>query len=97
MKMPPSSYLQNNFFVTTSGQCSDVPLLCALSALGEDHVMFSVDYPYEDSNVAARFIEAAPVSAATREKLCSRNAEAVLRLSRAEASRASRSARRGSR
>jgi 2,3-dihydroxybenzoate decarboxylase len=80
LKMPPSSYLKNNFFVTTSGQFSSVPLVCAISALGEDKVMFSIDHPFEDSNAAARFIEAAPVSPAVREKLCRGNAEAVLQL-----------------
>ncbi len=80
LKQPPSSYLKNNFFVTTSGQFANEPLLCAISALGEDKVMFSIDYPYEDSSVASRFIEAAPVSEATREKICRGNAEALLRL-----------------
>jgi 2,3-dihydroxybenzoate decarboxylase len=80
LKLPPSSYLKNNFFVTTSGQFANEPLVCAMSALGEDKVMFSIDYPYEDSNVASRFIEAAPVSEATRAKLCSGNAKALLRL-----------------
>jgi 2,3-dihydroxybenzoate decarboxylase len=81
LKMPPSSYLKSNFFVTTSGQFSDAPLLCAISALGEDRVMFSIDYPYEDSNVAARFIESASVSETTRAKLRSGNASKLLRLS----------------
>ena len=49
LKMPPSSYLKSNFSITTSGQFSDVPLACAISALGEDNVMFSIDYPYADS------------------------------------------------
>jgi len=49
LKMPPSSYLKSNFSVTTSGQFSDVPLACAISELGEDNVMFSIDYPYKDS------------------------------------------------
>ena len=81
LNMPPSSYLKSNFSVTTSGQFSDLPLACAISALGEDNVMFSIDYPYEDSNVATRFIEAAPVSEAARAKLCSGNAARLLRLS----------------
>jgi predicted TIM-barrel fold metal-dependent hydrolase len=29
--------------------CAAEPLLLALAALGEDSVMFSVDYPYEDT------------------------------------------------
>jgi 2,3-dihydroxybenzoate decarboxylase len=49
LKLPPSAYLKRNLYVTTSGQCDDVPLIAALSALGEDHVLFSIDYPYEDS------------------------------------------------
>lgn len=44
LKLKPSDYLKRNLFVTTSGQCDDVPLIAALSSLGEDHVMFSVDY-----------------------------------------------------
>lgn len=78
---PPSHYLRTNFFVTTSGQCDDVPLVAALSALGEDRVLFSIDYPYEDSAVAARFIESAAISDAARGKVCRGNAEALLRLS----------------
>ena len=49
LKMPPSSYLKSNFSITMSGQFSDVPLACAISALGEDNMMFSIDYPYADS------------------------------------------------
>lgn len=45
--------------MTTTGVCSHPALLCALSTLGEDAVMFSVDYPYEDCSVAATFIETA--------------------------------------
>jgi 2,3-dihydroxybenzoate decarboxylase len=33
-----------NIVVTTTGVCAHPALLCALSALGEDSVMFSVDY-----------------------------------------------------
>ncbi|MEN9063360.1 hypothetical protein [Ponticoccus litoralis] len=42
--------------------------------------MFSVDYPYEDSDTAVAFIETAPVDAATRRKLCHDNAAALLGL-----------------
>ncbi|MDQ0511945.1 amidohydrolase family protein [Ancylobacter amanitiformis] len=80
LKAPPSHYLRRNFFVTTSGQCSDVPLLAALAALGDEHVLFAIDYPYEDSDIAARFIEAAAISEATRGRLCRGNALNLLRL-----------------
>jgi len=80
LALPPSAYLRRNLYVTTSGQCSDVPLIAALSALGEDRVLFSIDYPYEDSTVAARFIEAAAIGDDVRAKVCTGNARALLRL-----------------
>lgn len=77
---PPSAYLKRNLYVTTSGQCSDVPLIAALSALGEDHVMFSIDYPYEDPAVARSFIENAAIGAAVRDKVGRLNALALMGL-----------------
>ena len=38
---PPSQYLQENVWVTTSGMYDLPPLRCSLDALGRDHVMFS--------------------------------------------------------
>ncbi len=77
---PPSEVIRNNIVITTSGVCSHPSLLCALAALGEDSVMFSVDYPYEDCSIAADFIETAPISEAVRAKVCHGNAERLLRL-----------------
>ena len=42
--------------------------------------LFSIDYPYESTEVAAEFIENAPISEVDREKICHGNAERVLRL-----------------
>jgi 2,3-dihydroxybenzoate decarboxylase len=42
--------------------------------------MFSVDYPYEDSQVAAEFIDSAPVSNEVRAGICHGNAKRLLRL-----------------
>ena len=76
----PSQIIRDNIFVTTTGVCSHASLLCALSALGEDSVMFSVDYPYEDSEVAATFVDSAPVSDEVRAKVCHGTARRLLRL-----------------
>jgi 2,3-dihydroxybenzoate decarboxylase len=80
LKLRPSDYLRRNLYVTTSGQCDDVPLIAALSALGDDHVLFSIDYPYEDSATAGRFIERAAIGSVVREKVCSGNARAIMPL-----------------
>jgi 2,3-dihydroxybenzoate decarboxylase len=80
LKFGPSDYLKRNLFVTTSGQCDDVPLIAALSALGEDHVMFSVDYPYEDSATAGRFLDKAAIEDRVRQKAARGNAARLIRL-----------------
>ena len=76
----PSEYIRRNFFATTAGTCQPEALICAMQALGADRIMFSVDYPLEDSAEAARFIEAAPISEQEREMICWRNAQRLLRL-----------------
>lgn len=76
----PSVIFRRNFVITTSGVCDPGSLAAALAALGQDNVLFSVDYPYEDSKVAADFIDNAPVSDAVRAAICHGNAKRILRL-----------------
>jgi 2,3-dihydroxybenzoate decarboxylase len=44
---PPSQYLKENVWVTTSGMYDLPPVRCSLDALGRDRVMFSADYPFD--------------------------------------------------
>lgn len=76
----PSTIIKRHFAVTTSGVCDPGALADAIGAMGEDRVMFSVDYPYEDTAIAARFIETAPLSSQARDKICHGNAERILKL-----------------
>ncbi len=76
----PSTIIKRNIAITTSGVCDAGPLVEAVRALGEDSVMFSVDYPYEDPQIASDFIESAPISEEVRAKVCHGNAERLLRL-----------------
>jgi 2,3-dihydroxybenzoate decarboxylase len=80
VKRNPSAYLRDNFSVTTSGQCSDVPLLASLASLGQERVMFSIDYPYESSEVAGQFMASAAISEETRALVGHANAQALLKL-----------------
>jgi 2,3-dihydroxybenzoate decarboxylase len=82
---PPSFYIQRNIALTTSGVCSDTSLRCALDAMGESNVMFSVDYPFEKTDVAAQFITNAKISETERIKVASDNAKRILRLDRQSA------------
>lgn len=77
----PSYYVKNNVMITTSGNCSTEALLCALLAVGADHILFSADYPFVPLDGMTRFVETAPVSEIDREKICHLNAERLLKLS----------------
>jgi 2,3-dihydroxybenzoate decarboxylase len=76
----PSEYFGRNIFITTSGVCSDATLLAAVGEMGEDAVMFSVDYPYESIDIACDFIEQAPLNASVKQKVCADNARRLMKL-----------------
>lgn len=80
LKKQPSDYFRSNLIVTTTGVCQDSALQCAIAELGEDRVLFSLDYPYEKPPETVEWIENTPLTDAQREKICYRNAERVLRL-----------------
>ena len=76
----PSEIFRRNIAITTAGTFSDEPLDCALKALGEDSIMFSVDHPFEEMKEASAWLAAAPISAAVREKISAGNAKRILKL-----------------
>jgi 2,3-dihydroxybenzoate decarboxylase len=78
----PSFYIKRNIALTTSGVCSDISLRCALEAMGSENVMFSVDYPFEKTELAAQFIRDARISDADRIAVASGNAKRILRINR---------------
>jgi predicted TIM-barrel fold metal-dependent hydrolase len=75
-----AEYLQAHVHITTSGFFTDPPLLCALSVLGADRILFAVDYPFSANEDGRRFLDTAPLSAEDREKIAHGNAERLLRL-----------------
>ena len=60
----------------------DISLRCVLDAMGDSNVMFSVDYPFEKTDLAAQFIEKARISEAERSQVALGNARQILRLRR---------------
>jgi len=74
----PAEYIRHNLYITTSGVCDDPPLLCALAALGADHILFGTDYPFEDMATATAFLDNAAISDADRAKISHLNAEQLL-------------------
>lgn len=77
---PPSFYIRRNIFITTSGVFDDAPLRCSIDEIGSDNIMFSVDYPYEDSRQAGDWIEKMQLDPALKAKICYENAKRILNL-----------------
>ena len=76
----PSDYVKTNFTITISGMFFVPAFLCAYLALGADRIAFAVDYPYERSEEAVRFINEAPISELDKERICYSNAARLLKL-----------------
>jgi gamma-resorcylate decarboxylase len=77
-----ADYVRNNFVLTTSGNFSTSALVQAIAEIGTDRVLWSADYPFEDVSDAADWIDAAPISAADRQKIGRTNALTLFKLSR---------------
>jgi predicted TIM-barrel fold metal-dependent hydrolase len=73
-------YLARNVWITTAGNYSTVALHCAMEAMGTDRIMFSVDYPFENMDEAADWIEACDISEDDRSKIAYGNAKRLLKL-----------------
>ncbi len=76
----PSDYIRGNFVVTTSGMFSADALMCSVHAMGQAHVLFSADYPFESTVEAAKFIDGVALSPEMRDDICFNNAARLLRL-----------------
>jgi 5-carboxyvanillate decarboxylase len=75
LELTPSEYLQRNFAITTSGMDDEAALRFCLERLGEDNILFAIDYPYEDSAAATQFLRSAAIPESARVKIAHANAE----------------------
>jgi len=73
-------YMRENVFVTNSGVFDQPVLKCAVSMLGIDNLMFSVDDPFQDNLEAMEFLHKAELSQEDKEKFAHGNAERLLKL-----------------
>ena len=67
-------YFREHFYVTTSGNFCDPSFQCALEVMGADHMLFSVDYPFEAMEDAAKWFDQVAISDADRAKIGRSNA-----------------------
>jgi len=79
-KKTMSEYLNENIWVTTSGQFHLPPLLCTMLQMGTDRILFATDYPFEDVSEACAWFDSCPVSEGDRKKIGRQNAIDLFRL-----------------
>jgi predicted TIM-barrel fold metal-dependent hydrolase len=79
-KLPIAHYLRENFYITTSGAFRTQALTDVIMEVGADRVLYSVDYPYEDTGEAATWFDHAPISESDRLKIARGNAQQLFRL-----------------
>jgi predicted TIM-barrel fold metal-dependent hydrolase len=75
-----AEYFLENFYVSTSGYFTMAPLQCALSVVGADRILFSIDYPFSPLADGTAFLRAAVLAPDDLAKIAHRNAERLLGL-----------------
>ena len=80
LKFAPSDYMRNNVYVTTSGMAYEPAILYAQDVLGEDRVMYAMDYPYQFVPEEVAVTDNLPISAEAKAKLYQHNAAKVFKL-----------------
>jgi 2,3-dihydroxybenzoate decarboxylase len=73
-------YFRKHFHLTTSGNFHTPSLVNAMTEMGVDRVMFSVDWPFEDVGEAAQWFDEAAISDAARIKVGRDNAVKLFKL-----------------
>ena len=80
LKRTLAQTLQEQVYVTTSGQFIYPPLMALLATFGVDHVLFSIDYPYSTNDRGRAFLDNMPLAPADVEKIAHGNADKLLKL-----------------
>ena len=80
MDPAPSEYFARNIWVTTSGLFSIPPVMCTISVLGVDRVLFSVDYPFGSNAAGRALLDKLPLAASDLARIAGGNAMRVLNL-----------------
>ncbi|MBI1397170.1 MAG: amidohydrolase family protein [Betaproteobacteria bacterium] len=75
-----TEYMKENVYITTAGNFSTPVLKAAIEILGEDRILFSTDWPFEDIADAATWFDRAGIGEETRRRIGRENAAALFGL-----------------
>ena len=73
-------YFRKHFYLTTSGNFHTPSLVNAVTEMGADHVMFSVDWPFEDVGQGCEWFDKAEIGETERAKIGRDNAVKLFKL-----------------
>ncbi len=79
-KLTMTQYLRENFYITTSGNFHTPALNEVLQEVSVDRVLYSVDYPFEDTFEAATWFDQLALTDSDRAKIASDNAKKLFHL-----------------
>jgi 2,3-dihydroxybenzoate decarboxylase len=79
-RRPIAEYLKANIYLTTSAMFRTPALLDAIAEVGADRILFSIDYPFEDSEQGSRWFDVAEISDTDRMKIGRTNAVRLFEL-----------------
>jgi len=80
LALKPSEYFKRNFAITTSGQENPLALRYSIDMLGSENVMWAIDYPYQPTAPAVKFMNEAPLTDEERSLIFAGNAERIFHI-----------------
>jgi 2,3-dihydroxybenzoate decarboxylase len=80
LKRKVSDYMRENVYITSSGMNWEPAVMFCRSVMGNDRVLYSMDYPYQFEPEEVVAMDALPISDAEKKAFYQSNAEAVFKL-----------------
>lgn len=69
-----TEYFRENFHITVSGNYCTEALFCAMQVIGADRILFSTDWPFENVDYSAAWMDSVDIGEADRLKIGRTNA-----------------------
>jgi 2,3-dihydroxybenzoate decarboxylase/5-carboxyvanillate decarboxylase len=80
IKLMPSEYIRRNLRITTSGQENEAALRYSIEVLGPWNIMWAIDYPYQETPPAVRFMDIAAIPEPQRDAIYHLNARRIFNI-----------------
>ena len=80
LKRKITDYMRENLYITNSGMAWAPAVMFCQQVLGEDHVLYAMDYPYQRDDYEVAALDAAPMPWDIKKKFFQSNAEKLFNL-----------------